>query len=94
MPAVGSREMRAVGASPKLSPRRAWRAVERLLTPLEIDHFEQDGFVIVREAVSRDVVAGCEEIIWREAGGEGVDRADRSTWTRPVVRFSCPECVS
>jgi hypothetical protein len=30
-------------------------------------------------------------LIWDSLGGQGISRADRATWTRPLVRIACPE---
>jgi hypothetical protein len=56
----------------------------------EIEQFERDGYVVVRGAVDPDVTAACREGIWEALAWQGVTR-DRATWTRPVVRVSCPE---
>ncbi|TDB96010.1 phytanoyl-CoA dioxygenase family protein [Actinomadura sp. 7K534] len=51
---------------------------------IDVDSFIADGFVRVEGAFSRDLAADCREILWRDTG---CDPADRSTWTRPVVRL-------
>lgn len=62
-----------------------------MLTAEEIDAFITDGFVTVREAVPATVAAACQDVIWSELAKHGVRRDDRSTWTAPLVRISCPE---
>ncbi|GAA0598514.1 phytanoyl-CoA dioxygenase family protein [Actinomadura livida] len=51
---------------------------------IDVDSFIADGFVRVEGAFSRELAAECREILWRDTG---CDPADRSTWTRPVVRL-------
>jgi len=58
--------------------------------PLAED-FARDGFVVVRNAVSRDVVKECRSEIGEGLRALGVDPEDSSTWTSPVVRLACPE---
>ncbi|MFC6882936.1 MULTISPECIES: phytanoyl-CoA dioxygenase family protein [Actinomadura] len=54
------------------------------MKPETIDAFVTDGFVRVDEAFPRETAAACRDILWRDTG---CDPADRSTWTRPVVRL-------
>jgi hypothetical protein len=61
-----------------------------VLTADEVQSFIADGFVAIRGAVPGDVIDACQEVIWDELGRQGVTR-DRTTWTEPVVRISCPE---
>jgi hypothetical protein len=58
--------------------------------PTPIDDFCRDGFMAVREAFSPDVARACLAVIHDELRARSVDPDDRSTWTKPVVRFSCP----
>lgn len=62
-----------------------------MLTLEEIARFIEDGYVVVRNAVTRDVVNACEDVIWTALVDRGVRRDEPSTWTRPVVRLNCPE---
>lgn len=50
-----------------------------------------NGVIAVRNAFSRDVADACIEVVWERLAEQGVDRGDRTTWTRPVVWVSCPE---
>src|SRR5205809_5530100 len=55
------------------------------------DSFYADGFVAVRGAVATDVVRQCVLMIEDELRAGGVDAGNPATWTKPVVRLSCPE---
>ena len=55
------------------------------------DEFCANGFVAIRGAVAPDVVRECVTRIEDELRARGVDPRDRKTWTKPVVRFPCPE---
>lgn len=64
-----------------------------MLTTTQIAQFVEDGFVRVDEAFQRALADTCRAILWRDSG---VDPADRSTWTKPVVRlggYSAPPFV-
>lgn len=37
------------------------------------------------------VAQACQDVIWSELSKRGVRRDDRSTWTTPLVRISCPD---
>jgi hypothetical protein len=56
-----------------------------------IDNFLADGFVAVRRAVAPGVVRTCVALIEDELRSRGIDPRNRVTWTKPVVRFACPE---
>lgn len=56
-----------------------------------IDDFCDDGFLLVRGAVSPDVVRACVDVIETELCTRAVDPRDPTTWTEPVIRFACPE---
>ncbi len=56
----------------------------------DIEQFTRDGYVAVRGAVEPEVAAACREAVWAALGSRGVTR-DPATWTRPVVRVTCPE---
>lgn len=62
-----------------------------MLTDDEIERFVTDGFVAVRGAIPRDVVAECLAELHEELRIHSVDIQDQATWTEPVVRFWCPE---
>ena len=55
------------------------------------DSVYADGFVAIRGAVAADVVWQCVRLIENELRARGVDPLDPATWTKPVVRFACPE---
>ena len=55
------------------------------------DSLYADGFVAIRGAVAADVVWQCVRLIENELRARGVDPLDPATWTKPVVRFVCPE---
>ena len=57
----------------------------RSLSSAEIDKFINDGFVRIESAFSTEVAAEGRAILWAETG---CDPADRSTWTKPVVRLA------
>jgi hypothetical protein len=59
-----------------------------------VEDFMRDGFVTLRSAVPDDLVARCYSEITSELARRGVDLSDSSTWSRPVVRFTCPESPS
>ncbi|MCC6625239.1 MAG: phytanoyl-CoA dioxygenase, partial [Deltaproteobacteria bacterium] len=50
----------------------------------QIDAFVERGFVRLDGAFPRALADVGREILWRDTG---CDPADRSTWTRPVVRL-------
>ncbi|MFR9778679.1 phytanoyl-CoA dioxygenase [Micromonospora sp. MS34] len=47
-----------------------------------VQRFVGDGFVKLDQAVPRDVIDACVDLLWAETGA---DPDDPSTWTRPVV---------
>jgi hypothetical protein len=55
-----------------------------MLSEKEIAQFLQDGFVKIENAFPRELAAEGREILWKDSG---CDPADKSTWTRPVVRL-------
>lgn len=59
-----------------------------------VEDFTRDGFIALRSAVPPDLVARCRSEISSELALHGVDASDSSTWSRPVVRFNCPESPS
>jgi hypothetical protein len=55
------------------------------LTPADLERFERDGYVVVRQAFPRADALAMEERWWAElADTRGIHRDDRSSW-RPVV---------
>jgi|SRR2546422_3221150 len=56
-----------------------------------IDDFCADGFLLVRGAFAPEIVRACVDVIDTELRRRAVDPRDPTTWTEPVVRFTCPE---
>ena len=56
-----------------------------------VDNFVANGFIAIRGAVAPAIVKACVASIEDELRAGGVDPHDPHTWTRPVVRFPCPE---
>ena len=56
-----------------------------------VDDFIANGFIAVRAAVAPENVRACVRSIEDELRARGVDPRDPLTWTKPVVRFACPE---
>jgi hypothetical protein len=54
------------------------------LSDAQIASFIADGFVRIDNAFSPEIAGECRAILWRDTG---VDPADSSTWTRPVIRL-------
>lgn len=50
----------------------------------QIEQFIKDGFVKIDQAVPRAVCDNILDILWNDLK---VDRNDRSTWTKPVIRL-------
>ena len=63
----------------------------RLAVTTPTNSFSADGFVAIRGAVAPDVVRQCVVLIEDELRARGADPRDPATWTKPVVRFPCPE---
>lgn len=61
-----------------------------MLTPSELEHFRQNGFVAIRGAVPRAVAGACVDAVWTELTARGVRRDDETSWREPVVRVPCP----
>lgn len=55
-----------------------------MLSDEQVEAFVEDGFVRIEGAFSREVAGRCLEELW---AATGCDPADRSTWTRPVIRL-------
>jgi hypothetical protein len=56
----------------------------RVLSDAQLDQFIRDGFVRLENAFPRRLAEQGRAILWRDTG---CDPADRTTWTRPVVRL-------
>jgi Phytanoyl-CoA dioxygenase (PhyH) len=61
-----------------------------VLSEEEISAFMTDGYVTIRGAIPVEVAGACRDVVWSELEQRGIRRNDRSTWTAPVVRVSCP----
>ncbi len=64
---------------------------ESTINGMDIDTFVRDGYVAVRGAFDERTARACRDMIWDSLGGQGISRADRAAWTRPLVRIACPE---
>lgn len=56
----------------------------RALSAADINSFIRDGFVRLDHAFDKRTAEDARAILWKETG---CDPADRSTWTRPVIRL-------
>lgn len=54
------------------------------LSNFQVEGFVRDGFIKIDNAVPTSVCSEIRDILWKDLG---VDRNDRSTWTKPVVRL-------
>jgi Phytanoyl-CoA dioxygenase (PhyH) len=54
-----------------------------MLTTAEVEHFEADGYVVVRSAFSTEVAGECRRSAARQLG---IDLDDPDSWQEPVVR--------
>src|SRR6185295_10033395 len=61
------------------------------MTTPATDGFLESGFLVIRGAVAPRVLRECVDAIESELRKQSVDSQDSETWTRPVVRFNCPE---
>ncbi|MEO6394921.1 MAG: phytanoyl-CoA dioxygenase family protein [Devosia sp.] len=55
------------------------------LSQAQLASFIADGFVRIDNAFPTEIADQCRTILWRETG---CDPADRSTWTKPVIRIA------
>lgn len=56
----------------------------RSLAPIQIEAFNNNGFVRIDEAFSRELAATCRDILWRDSR---CDPWDRTTWREPIIRL-------
>jgi hypothetical protein len=61
------------------------------MSGMDVDTFVRDGYVALRGAFDERTARACREMIWESLGEHSIARADRATWTRPLVRIACPE---
>src|ERR1700726_1974130 len=55
-----------------------------VLSDAQIRQFIDDGFVKIQGAFPRELADESRSILWRDTG---CDEADRTTWTKPVIRL-------
>lgn len=56
----------------------------KALSPAQVSQFLDDGFIILRNTIPREIAAPILRKVWASAGA---DPDDRSTWTKPVVHI-------
>src|SRR5262249_51648480 len=61
------------------------------MTTTAVDNFLAGGFLAVGGAVAPEIVRECVASIEDRLRARGVNPRDPCTWTKPVVRFPCPE---
>jgi hypothetical protein len=84
-----------------MAPCRRWRysvagtwsvyEAAGVLSGEAVETFIAEGFTVVRRAFPAEVAGACADGIWSAMAERGIRREDRSTWTEPVVRVTCPE---
>ncbi|OQR99363.1 hypothetical protein ACHHYP_06947 [Achlya hypogyna] len=50
------------------------------LTPEEVRHFVEHGYVLLKKAFSPDTAAACREFLWDRIAKDGIDRQNSLTW--------------
>ncbi len=58
---------------------------------MDVERFVADGYVVLRQAFSREIAAACRAVVWDVLETQDVRRGDRTTWTAPSVRILCPD---
>lgn len=59
------------------------------LTKEQLDFFSDKGYVVVKGAFAREDALGAQQYLWGKLKEKfGIDQADRSTWTQPLVQLS------
>ncbi len=56
-----------------------------------IDEFRENGFIRVAQAFDKATKDACLESIEAELRSQSINVANPETWTKPVIRFVCPE---
>ena len=74
-----------------MPPGPAGPTIGQVLSDHDIERFEADGYVAVRQAVPPAVLAECTQQLHRQLSDAGVDTVDPTTWNEPVLRLDCPE---
>ncbi|MBC7526456.1 MAG: hypothetical protein H7308_02805 [Chthonomonadaceae bacterium] len=59
----------------------------RVLTPEQITHFIEKGYVHLKGAFSREDALDAQDIVWKRLEQDGVLKDDPSTWTKPMVHL-------
>jgi Phytanoyl-CoA dioxygenase (PhyH) len=58
----------------------------KVLTEAQVAHFIDKGWVVVEEAYPREKAEACQQYLWdRLREGYGIEREDKSTWTKPMI---------
>jgi len=52
------------------------------LSSAELEHFEEHGFVVLREAFSSSAAVRARDELWRRLEEDGIVPSDCSTWCR------------
>ncbi|MBL7700134.1 MAG: hypothetical protein JNK79_18350 [Chitinophagaceae bacterium] len=55
-----------------------------MITASQIEQFINEGYIKIEQAVPPSICSEIVDILWKDLG---VDRNDRSTWTKPVIRL-------
>ena len=58
-----------------------------VLSSDQIDHFIQNGWVRLEEAIKRADALAVQDYLWEHVEKRGVLKADKSTWTQPMVHI-------
>lgn len=58
--------------------------MQQTLSQQQIEQFIDEGFIRIDHAFPESVAAEVRDLLWNDLG---VDRHDRRTWTRPVIRL-------
>ena len=76
---------------PLIAPHRVQTANSRVLSDADLEHFYQNGFVLVRECFTREQAQPWIDLAWKRLD---YDAADRSTWSDPRVGMPAMHEVS
>ncbi|GIQ67546.1 hypothetical protein DUZ99_12220 [Xylanibacillus composti] len=59
----------------------------KVLSNEQIEHFMEKGWVKVDQAFPREEALKVQDFLWDRLAEHGVDRDDKSTWTKPLYRL-------
>ncbi|MDF2959146.1 MAG: hypothetical protein K0S39_881 [Paenibacillus sp.] len=59
----------------------------KVLTPMEIEQFMENGYVKLEEAYPRKLALEAQNFLWGRLGNQGVHKSDPTTWTQPMVHI-------